>query len=217
MTIWFTSDHHFDHKNVIKYCNRPFDSIEGMNEEMVKRWNERVSSSDTVYYIGDFSLSFTAVEKYLNRLNGMKYLIMGNHDKCHPCFGKNREQSIQKYINHGFLSVELSYQFTLYLKSNTLHVLMPNILQLHHMPYINHETDKERYLKYRPIDTGEWLLHGHVHDKWLVKDKMINVGVDVWNFYPVSLEQISGVIKETELIRADISDEEIIDKVKKVQ
>jgi calcineurin-like phosphoesterase family protein len=80
--IFFTSDHHFDHANIIKYCNRPFLSVDEMNEEIVKRWNQVVDANDTVYYLGDFSLGKGSVEKFVPRLNGEKYLVMGNHDAC---------------------------------------------------------------------------------------------------------------------------------------
>lgn len=82
--IFFTSDHHFCHANIIKYCKRPFESVDQMNEEMVRRWNEVVGDEDTVYYLGDFSLAKQAVELFARRLNGEKHFIMGNHDACHP-------------------------------------------------------------------------------------------------------------------------------------
>lgn len=81
MTIFITSDHHFDHKNIIKYCNRPFDSVEEMNEFMINRWNSRVGKQDIVIHLGDFGFgNRRAVKELRNRLNGMILLIRGNHD-----------------------------------------------------------------------------------------------------------------------------------------
>jgi len=79
MTIWFTSDHHFGHSNIIKYCNRPFNDVDDMNESMIKNWNQRIGPNEVVYYIGDFAID-KKPEKFLARLNGQKYLIQGNHD-----------------------------------------------------------------------------------------------------------------------------------------
>lgn len=79
MTIFFTSDHHFGHSNIIKYCNRPFKNVDDMNESMIKNWNEVVKSGDTVYYVGDFCFDPNPA-KFLYRLNGKKILIKGNHD-----------------------------------------------------------------------------------------------------------------------------------------
>lgn len=78
--IFFTSDTHFDHANVIKYSNRPFSSKEEMNEAMIERWNSAVGKRDIVYHLGDFAFSRTP-ENFFNRLNGNKHLILGNHDR----------------------------------------------------------------------------------------------------------------------------------------
>ncbi len=181
--IFFTSDHHFGHSNIIKYCNRPFKSVDEMNEEMVNRWNEVVEKDDIVYYLGDFSLSIKAVEQYLPRLNGNKYLIMGNHDQCHPCHGKKSDWKKVKYFELGWGDIGEFHYVN----------IEGNEVKLHHMPYKD-DTD-QRFTEYRPFDKGNWLLHGHVHNKWKVKDKMINVGVDVWDFYPVSIDKIKELIK----------------------
>lgn len=76
--IWFTSDHHFGHKRIIELANRPFASVEEMDEEMIRRWNVCVSRSDIVYHLGDFA--FADHTPYLDRLKGQKRLILGNHD-----------------------------------------------------------------------------------------------------------------------------------------
>ena len=74
------ADTHFGHENVIKYCNRPFKDVDGMNYCLIKNWNETVSNNDTVFMLGDFAFGREAVEKIVPRLNGRKILIKGNHD-----------------------------------------------------------------------------------------------------------------------------------------
>lgn len=82
MRLWFTSDTHFCHENVIGYCKRPFTDVEEMDSEMVRRWNERVAPDDTVFHLGDFSFGSVAeVEHFHSQLEGEIYLIRGNHDK----------------------------------------------------------------------------------------------------------------------------------------
>jgi len=78
--IWFTADSHYDHSKIIQYCNRPFKNVDEMNEELIKRWNERVKHDDTIYHLGDFAFS-KGPGKFFHRLNGNKILIVGNHDR----------------------------------------------------------------------------------------------------------------------------------------
>ena len=79
--IWLTSDTHFNHVNILRYCNRPFGSVEEMNEALIRNWNERVDPEDTVYFLGDFAFGPRGEhESFFLRLNGRKHLIQGNHD-----------------------------------------------------------------------------------------------------------------------------------------
>lgn len=79
--LFFTSDTHFGHSNIIKYCNRPFSDITSMREELILRWNAKVPHDATVFHLGDFSfLPRDEVAEILNRLNGQVILVAGNHD-----------------------------------------------------------------------------------------------------------------------------------------
>ena len=78
MTVFFTSDTHFSHKNILKYCSRSYPTIEDMDAGLVELWNQTVSPTDTVYHLGDFGGK--AALPILPRLNGSKHLITGNHD-----------------------------------------------------------------------------------------------------------------------------------------
>ena len=86
--IFVTSDTHFFHENIIKYCNRPFENVEEMNTILIQNWNKVVSSEDDIYIIGDFALikgenhneKLNRLFNLSNQLNGKKHLIIGNHD-----------------------------------------------------------------------------------------------------------------------------------------
>lgn len=156
--IFYTSDHHFNHKKIIEYCNRPFKSIDEMNDEMIHRWNEVVAPADVVYHLGDFAFAVLPImAKFAAQLNGTKVLIKGNHDK----------SSVTMHAA-GFEEV-----FTDLMVGN-------QYLYLHHAPVA--ETMGWHGAKYH--------LCGHVHEKWRRRGNIINVGVDVWDFYPKTLEQL---------------------------
>lgn len=77
--IFFTGCTHFDHENIIKLANRPFSSVDEMNETMVERWNGMVTDTDVVYHLGDFC--WGDPKKWRPRLNGQIRFVLGNHDK----------------------------------------------------------------------------------------------------------------------------------------
>lgn len=197
--IWFSSDQHYWHNNVIRYCSRPFTSVEEMNEMMVLAWNMNVKPDDTVYVLGDFSLAFRAVETFPQRLLGNKILVPGNHDFCHSYHKKsrtpeNREKWIQKYRDHGF---------TVLPEQTTLDLEGIGTVNLCHHPYAGpYELDNgnDKYEKWRPVDDGKILLCGHVHEKWKTRRSpngtlMINVGVDVHGMAPVSLDSLIKIVQ----------------------
>jgi len=88
--LFFTSDLHFGHANIIRYCDRPFNDVDHMNDMLVNEWNSVIQDHDNhIFILGDFAWGDKADwERYLNRLHGMKYLVFGNHDRygCIPFF-----------------------------------------------------------------------------------------------------------------------------------
>jgi calcineurin-like phosphoesterase family protein len=89
---WFTSDLHLNHENIIRYCDRKASSTSEMNETIVSNWNSRISQNDTVYVVGDVFLGNPADAKpIIQRMNGKKILILGNHDR-----------SPRTMLEHGF-------------------------------------------------------------------------------------------------------------------
>lgn len=90
--IFFVSDTHFGHVNIIKYCNRPYTTVEEMDEDMVKRWNDTVKPEDTIYHIGDWAFHNF---HHIGRLNGNIISVPGNHDH-------ERARKILPFLPNGF-------------------------------------------------------------------------------------------------------------------
>lgn len=169
---YFTSDNHFFHRNIIEYCNRPFDDVETMNATMVERWNDTVRPHDIIYHIGDviFNKDREAVIKFLRKLHGQKHVVWGNHDRSlrkeiiqagwHDC-GELHSLNIPPDANNG----------------EGQHIILCH--------YAMRVWDKSHY--------GSWQLYGHSHGS-LPDDpntRSCDVGVDNWNFTPVSMEQLN--------------------------
>lgn len=169
MTDWFTADQHFGHKNIIKYCDRPFSSIEEMDSEIISRWNSVVKPSDNVYVLGDFTLQTNAL-RYGELLIGNKFFIQGSHD--YRWFGNVPHWNYLPPIH------SLRY------KRKGDH---PLVIVLCH--YSIRKWYKSHY--------GSYHLYGHSHCG--INDPLPNsmdVGVDCHNFYPVSLEQVLEKLTE---------------------
>ena len=192
--IHFTSDNHFWHKNVIRLCNRPFAHLHDMHEHMIEEWNKRVRKpTDKIYVLGDFSFANgTMTRPILDRLNGHKILVLGNHDRHakHMLDMGFQEVHENHYIEIGnkqriFLSHFPFHPMTSY--SNTEGVIATTY------PWEKVDT---RYMHKRIVDDGKmWLLHGHVHTAFKQSGRQINVGVDQWDFKPVPHEKILQMIE----------------------
>jgi len=177
MKTWFSSDYHFGHANIIKYCNRPFRDVEHMNEVIIKRHNERVKPEDTVYFLGDFCFknskggkegegALYRADYYMQRLNGHFICIRGNHD------------------NNNSLNTRT--------ESAVIDIGGKKIFLVHNPEYANKEYEIN--------------LVGHVHNNWKIRvldgwtgNIAVNVGVDVWNFYPTNIQEILRRIQEGDL------------------
>lgn len=189
--IWFTSDPHFAHRNVIQYCNRPWENTKLMDESLIENWNKCVRKKDHIYVLGDFAFAGKEYTKsILSRLNGFKILVKGNHDKDAKTM---LELGFDKVVENervriGNVDVLLSHFPYHPVKQ---HITFGNKIIYHG---IDDNVDN-RYLHKRILDDGKtWLLHGHVHQAWKVRERMINVGVDVWNYKPVGHERLLEII-----------------------
>lgn len=191
MTIWFSSDTHFGHENIIKYCDRPFKNVDHMNEVIIDNWNSVVSPGDTVYHLGDVALG--QIDKSLacvSRLNGYKILILGNHDRPFMRAGKADFLSWLKRYEEIFDEVW-------HWMGNRTVLLNGQEFVVSHFPYTGDHTPTDRHMDARPLDDGITpLIHGHTHiaDQHLTYSSkgtpQIHVGQDAHSFYPVSEDWI---------------------------
>jgi len=172
---FFSSDYHFFHENVIKYDNRPFKDVYHMNDEIIRKHNERVKPEDVVYFLGDFGFRASIQKAHrgegqpynpkeiLKKMNGTDWqFVGGNHDKASNKFNPKTESMV---LNQNGLKIKLV-----------------------HDP------------KYAEVDYPLNLC-GHVHNSWKVKEitycnrtsLIINVGCCVWDYYPVKLDELLSI------------------------
>lgn len=166
MGIYFTADHHFGHENIIKYCHRPYNDVEEMNEDLVEKHNDIVDENDHVYHLGDVAFSNNP-RTWLEKLNGRFTLIKGNHDRNDNEYW---EEVCEKFIQH---------QTTLKISD------LEYGLDLVHNPKLP-----------APERIGEIVICGHVHAEWRFRPNYLNVGVDAWHFRPVSKSTVLEYVKK---------------------
>jgi calcineurin-like phosphoesterase family protein len=182
MTTFFTSDQHYGHKNICRFSDRPYKSVEEMNESLIEKHNAVVTSQDVVWYLGDFAfMPPDETKNILRRLNGQKNLILGNHDKN---FIKNGSH----FIGKGMLNAIYHY--------HEISVEKQPIILFH---YGMRVWNKSHY--------GAWLLYGHSHGSLPPYGKSVDVGVDskeiTDDYRPVAFEEVKRFM--------DKRDNEIID------
>ena len=176
--VFFTSDTHFNHANIIRFCSRPFKNVEEMDETMIANWNRVVGENDIVFHLGDFCMGgSTKWTNVLNRLNGKIYLIIGNHDM------KNLKQSCSDRFE------KVAMQMYIEVDKQKIY--------LNHCPF----------LCYGGAYRDTWQLFGHVHTNKnntgidaprleMLFPTQYDVGVDNNNFTPVSFEQVKAIIQK---------------------
>jgi calcineurin-like phosphoesterase family protein len=158
---WFTGDEHYFHHNIIEYCNRPYPNEPAMRKDLILRHNSRVALKDEVYHIGDFSMLGPS---QWEKIGGVVRQLNGRH---HLILGNHDECKPFTYINAGFTSVHTAFWFDRFV--------------LAHDPSV-----------YCMLPEESILLCSHIHTLFdIIKDKkVVNVGVDARDFYPVNIEQI---------------------------
>lgn len=185
--IWFSSDLHFGHANIITFCNRPFQSVDEMNEKLIEWHNEFVRPQDHWWFLGDLTMRRGGkkdedwLKSIVSRMNGHKRIVLGNHDHLRP----------RAYIEAGFEKVFGSWRMDGFILSH---------IPIH--PY--------------SMSSARACVHGHIHNnqgndfKPVIQvypdgstkiKPYINLSVEVINYHPVNLEQVNEMIrKEIEAI-----------------
>jgi calcineurin-like phosphoesterase family protein len=165
--LWFTGDLHYGHDNIIRYCDRPFKDSKEMNEVLINNWNSVVGKEDLIWVLGDFSLSRDqiTINRILEKLNGYKNLIIGNHDS-KACINSNHWDWV------GNLT-DIVWQ-------------KQNIVLCHYAMRVWNQSHR-----------GSWMLYGHSHSA-LPEENVLSfdVGIDAWNYTPVSFDQIKRKIED---------------------
>lgn len=179
--LFFTSDTHFGHENIIKFCNRPFANAKEMNETLINNWNRVVGPDDIIFHLGDFAFGGSYLwNNMLDRLNGHIYLVIGNHDR------KNLRQGYVQKFDGIYPQLQINID--------------GRSVYLNHYPFLCYGGS------YRGDRDAVWQLFGHVHSgpfstgKDDERLKMLfpyqyDVGVDNNNFTPISWEDVKIRIK----------------------
>lgn len=179
--VWFTADTHFYHQAMVEKGWRLFPTVEEMNECLIEKWNQYVGKRDTVWHLGDVGMGSTprTLDLIRTRLRGTKHLITGNHDKVWP---GNRD-----WHKH-FPAFMESFQS---ISPWSRRTIAGRQVVISHLSYIGDHTEKDRFAQWRFPNLGLPQLHGHVHTEWHKLGNMFNVGVDMNNFHPVSLDEVT--------------------------
>ena len=190
MKTWITSDIHISHERISELAGRPFSNIDDMNEAIIENWNSTVAPHDIVFIVGDLCLGKMDLSLPLaGQLQGSKRLIPGNHDRVHPLYRnkKGYDQWAARYQDEAGIEVILDPQIRINIGHHRK-------VLISHFPYSGDSGKEDRFLDQRPVDTGEFLVHGHVHEAWLQKSRQINVGIDAWGGMIVSMDEVAGLI-----------------------
>lgn len=186
--IWFTSDTHFGHANILKFNRGRFSSVEEMNETIIENWNKCVKPDDIVFHLGDFA--FGGAEVWcgvLERLNGHIHLVLGNHDV------KNFREGYLKYFD------SVSFQRQIYIEGRAVY--------LNHYPFLTYGGI------HRKPENAVWELFGHVHstNRYIggadserlnhLSTTQMDVGLDASpDFSPISWNYVKEYITNLQLL-----------------
>jgi calcineurin-like phosphoesterase family protein len=166
---YYTSDLHLGHVRIIEYCKRPWPDVEAMTRGVIDGFNAVVGPTDEVVVVGDVCMGPKDKHaEYIKALNGHKILVFGNHDQRKAKGGRmeTSEDTIARMLTLGFDEVYSELSFT-----------DPQ----HGRIYVAHIPKQDHY--------HNFMICGHVHDDWARLGNIINVGVDVRNFTPITLDE----------------------------
>lgn len=191
--LFFISDFHLFHQNVLKFDNRPFSNLEEMHRVIEEKWNETVKPNDVVIYLGDLSFArrddMKTVNSIINRLNGTIHFVLGNHDKFEEIKKMPRFKSVNDYlevrVTHLTKDDDLIGGLN---KTETLFCCM-------HYPIYS----------WNKAHHGSFMIHGHCHGNlhhgedasFYINRKVIDVGCMLIDYTPISYEEIITRLQNT--------------------
>lgn len=196
--VFATSDTHFGHERNLVLSNRPFATIEEHDECLISNWNSVVPTDGLTFIVGDAFLGdrLRLMHAYLPRLNGRKILVSGNHDKTFAGSASGWKH-VRSYLDAGFEQV---MAWGTYKLPPTRPDRTGRTVLMSHFPYDGDSRGVDRHSGARLRDEGQVLLHGHVHGKFKTHRSaatgalQVNVGVDVWDYTPVSMTTLAHLI-----------------------
>ena len=174
MKTYFYSDPHFGHHNIIDFASRDFTDVKDMEEYLIKAYNNVVGEDDQVIWVGDcFFTSAGVAADIMDKLNGKKILVRGNHDGT---------PARMRRIGFDFVCEEMVLK------------LAGHRVRISHYPFAQEDYPYDQ--TDRAVDSGDILIHGHTHSPDVVSGRMIHVGVDAWNYKPVAKKQIEKLVQQ---------------------
>jgi calcineurin-like phosphoesterase family protein len=193
---YFISDTHFNHTNIIKYCNRPYSNTIEMNNDIIKKWNSVVSKRDIVYHLGDFAFfkksqknEYDYISDIIKKLNGKIILILGNHDI-------SISRNIQFWMDLGFWKVyDVPILYNRYILSHRPLIALP--IPFDGLDFINihghtHNSNADFY-SMSDEDKKHW---NSSEDKYRTIPDItrisFNVSLEVIGYKPISLEELEN-------------------------
>lgn len=165
--IWFTSDYHLSHKNIIEYCNRPFENVQVMDRTIVKNLERKLEPGDILYYLGDLTFDINAALHFFKNFKDIQiHFIIGNHDSTKI--------------------LEIAYKFCVTVSNlKVIKLNMQNIILCHYP--ISIDNDKH----------NSWCLYGHSHGKRAQKEREYDVSVDNNDFLPLSYHELTEIMRKS--------------------
>lgn len=182
--IYIVSDTHFFHRNIIEYCDRPYDNIEIMNEDIVNKWNSIVKEDDIVFHLGDVGFGLVEqLQPIVHRLNGHKILLRGNHD-----------------MNRGTISwTNIGFEFVYKKGIISLQDFNELIMEMYGQKFVNFSDweDNEILFSHSPkqCDDSALNIHGHMHNVPLDPNTYnlmnhICTSIEMIDYKPISLDEV---------------------------
>ena len=182
--VYFVADHHFGHKKIVEYANRPFSSLEDMEEHFIAEWNRVIPTNHTkVYVLGDFALARKPEERkrigeIVRQLKGNLVFLQGNHDEpetIKQCYGSKEPTT-------GLVRAGNAYQ-RITVRHNKQKIIL----------------DHYRIFSWEGIRKGTWHLHGHHHGVLPAIGKCLDVGVDNlaslgFGYRPISFSDVKDLM-----------------------